>query len=236
MRRSTRRIFSLLLLGVFLALVLPFPAAAATRVVYQISVNDFSGLKAFSKLLGSFQQSEDWFWNFSSAPKLFLKIRIQQPQEDFKYEEQPAQEAGDAVPTQEKETTPGLHVLTLEEKQMLDLVNRERLRAGLQPLVVDPKLVQLARLKSKDMVEKGYFGHYSPTYGSPFAMMDSFGVSYRYAGENLAGAPTVEIAHRSLMNSPGHRANILNPNFQRIGIGIITGGPYGKMFTQMFAG
>jgi len=67
-------------------------------------------------------------------------------------------------------------------------------------------------------------------------MMKAAGVSYRYAGENLAGAPTVEMAHNSLMNSPGHRANILNANFTKIGIGVVSGGPYGKMFVQMFTG
>jgi uncharacterized protein YkwD len=64
--------------------------------------------------------------------------------------------------------------------------------------------------------------------------MKSYGISYKYAGENIAGAPTVEKAHSSLMNSPGHRRNILNPNYTHVGIGIIDGGPYGKMFTQLF--
>lgn len=131
--------------------------------------------------------------------------------------------------------TPG-GVLTADEQRMLDLVNAERSRAGLPALQVDPVLVQLARLKSEDMVAKGYFGHISPTYGSPFAMMDRAGVRYRYAGENLAGAPTVDVAHRALMNSPGHRANILNPHFTHVGIGIARGGPYGYMYTQMFTG
>jgi uncharacterized YkwD family protein len=119
---------------------------------------------------------------------------------------------------------------------MFKLVNQERTRAGLSPLTIDYQLVKLARLKSQDMVDKGYFGHDSPTYGSPFDMMSRAGVKYRYAGENLAGASTVEAAHRALMNSSGHRANILNPKFTRIGIGVVSGGPYGKMFTQMFTG
>lgn len=119
---------------------------------------------------------------------------------------------------------------------MLDLVNQERQKAGLKPLVADSRLVHLARLKSRDMVDKGYFSHNSPTYGSPFDMMKNAGVQYRYAGENIAGANTVARAHAALMNSSGHRANILNPNFTRIGIGVVSGGPYGKMFTQMFIG
>ena len=127
-------------------------------------------------------------------------------------------------------------VLTAQEQRMLELINMERSRVGLPALQVDPVLVGLARLKSEDMVANGYFGHISPTYGSPFAMMDRAGVKYRYAGENLAGAPTVEMAHRALMNSPGHRANILNPHFTHVGIGIARGGPYGYMYTQMFVG
>lgn len=126
--------------------------------------------------------------------------------------------------------------LTAEEQQMVNLVNAERVKAGLQPLQVDMTLVRLARMKSQDMIDKNYFAHQSPTYGSPFDMMRNYGVSFRYAGENLAGNQTVERAHAALMNSPGHRANILNPNFTHIGIGIVAGGPYGKMFTQMFVG
>lgn len=119
---------------------------------------------------------------------------------------------------------------------MLDLVNMERRNHGLSELEVHPGLVKLARLKSQDMITNNYFSHQSPTYGSPFDMIRSAGISYRFAGENLAGAPTVERAHTNLMNSPGHRANILNRNFTHIGIGIIDGGRFGKMFTQMFIG
>lgn len=127
-------------------------------------------------------------------------------------------------------------VLTVQEQQMLDLVNMERRNHGLSELEVHPGLVKLARLKSQDMITNNYFSHQSPTYGSPFDMIRSAGISYRFAGENLAGAPTVERAHTNLMNSPGHRANILNRNFTHIGIGIIDGGRFGKMFTQMFIG
>ncbi len=119
---------------------------------------------------------------------------------------------------------------------MLNLVNQERTRAGLSPLEMDASLVKLARLKAQDMINKGYFGHNSPTYGSPFEMMKTYGVKYSYAGENLAGAPSVSSAHKNLMNSSGHRANILNSNYTKVGIGVVSGGPYGKMFVQMFIG
>ncbi|MEL7563570.1 MAG: CAP domain-containing protein [Dehalobacterium sp.] len=126
--------------------------------------------------------------------------------------------------------------LTADEQKMVDLVNAERTAAGLPTLTVDMNLVKTARMKSQDMIDKNYFDHNSPTYGSPFDLMKSQGISYRTAGENLAGNQTVEAAHKALMNSSGHRANILNKNFTKIGIGIINGGSYGKMFTQHFIG
>lgn len=129
---------------------------------------------------------------------------------------------------------PGQSILSADELQMFDLVNEERKQRGLNELKIHEDLVNLARLKSRDMIDLGYFSHQSPTYGSPFDMMRNAGVAFSYAGENLAGASTVSRAHTSLMNSPGHRANILNENYTHVGIGIVDGGPYGKMYTQMF--
>ncbi|MGI5839101.1 MAG: peptidoglycan-binding protein [bacterium] len=126
--------------------------------------------------------------------------------------------------------------LSVDEAKMVEMVNRERALVGLIPLAVDKQLVLVARAKAQDMIDKGYFAHQSPTYGSPFEQMRAAGISYRYAGENLAGAPTLDQAHSGLMNSEGHRKNILNPNFTHIGIGVVTGGPYGKMFVQSFIG
>jgi uncharacterized YkwD family protein len=119
---------------------------------------------------------------------------------------------------------------------MVDLVNQERVRAGIAPLKVDPRLVALARRKAQDMVDNGYFDHRSPTLGSPFDMMRAAGVTYLRAGENLAGSSSVELAHRLLMASDGHRRNILDPNYTDIGIGAIAGSPYGTIFVQMFIG
>ncbi len=126
--------------------------------------------------------------------------------------------------------------LTAAEQKMVNLVNQERSKAGLQQLRVDMSLVELARKKSQDMIDRNYFGHNSPTYGSPFDMMREAGIRYSTAGENLAGAATVEAAHANLMASSGHRANILNPRFNYLGVGIVSGGPYGNMFTQLFVG
>ncbi|WP_027717151.1 CAP domain-containing protein [Desulfovirgula thermocuniculi] len=139
------------------------------------------------------------------------------------------------APPQPAPGTPAA-VLTADEQRMVELVNAERARYGLPALKVNPQLVQLARLKAKDMVENNYFSHTSPTYGSPFEMMRKSNVTYLYAGENLAGASTVEAAHQALMNSPGHRANILNPNFKEIGIAVVPGSVYGKIFVQLFKG
>jgi uncharacterized YkwD family protein len=124
--------------------------------------------------------------------------------------------------------------LTVDEQKMVVLVNKERTDRGLQPLQVDMSLVKVARMKSQDMITNNYFAHQSPKYGSPFDMMKAEGIKYTFAGENIAGASTVDIAHNALMNSPGHRANILNDKYTHVGIGIVKGGPYGMMFSQEF--
>jgi uncharacterized protein YkwD len=120
------------------------------------------------------------------------------------------------------------------EMQMLELVNRERAAAGLSPLENDPELTEVARKYSADMFARGYFSHYSPENKSPFDRMREDGVRFITAGENLALAPTLQIAHTGLMNSPGHRANILRPQFGRVGIGIMDGGRRGIMVSQEF--
>lgn len=120
------------------------------------------------------------------------------------------------------------------ELQMLELVNKERTKHGLKPLQFDPELVPVARAHSQDMFAKGYFAHDNLEGKDPFDRMRAAGVRFRSAGENLALAQTVEIAHVNLMNSPGHRANILNPSFGRVGIGILDGGFYGLMISQEF--
>jgi len=120
------------------------------------------------------------------------------------------------------------------EAQMLDMVNAERSAAGLRPLAPDPELTEVARLHSADMFARGYFSHVTPDGADPFDRIRAAGVTFRTAGENLALAPTLRIAHNGLMNSPGHRANILRPEFGRLGIGVMDGGTRGLMFTQNF--
>ena len=126
--------------------------------------------------------------------------------------------------------------LNEDEQTILDLVNKVRREAGLVELKVDTQMVNVARLKSQDMEDNNYFSHTSPTYGTPFEMLKSFGVSYKTAGENIAGHSTAENAFNAWMNSSGHKANILNSNYNYTGIGIVSSNRYGKMFTQMFVG
>lgn len=165
-----------------------------------------------------------------------LRNANSQPEAAPEQTDTPGEMAQQQTPTPAPAPAQAVQGLTADEQQMLNLVNKERTSCGLRPLQLDMDLVKIARLKSKDMIDNNYFSHQSPTYGSPFDMMASFGIPYRTAGENIAGSWSVEDAHRNLMNSDGHRKNILNPNFTHIGIGIVDGGPYGKMFTQMFVG
>lgn len=121
------------------------------------------------------------------------------------------------------------------EKSMLELVNIERNKIGEGSLVEDALLREVARNHCKDMFARGYFSHYTPEGKSPFDRMNQSGVKYLYAGENLALAPNTILAMKGLMNSQGHRENILSGNFNKVGIGAIDGGVYGIMFCQEFS-
>ncbi|MUG65985.1 serine protease [Paenibacillus campinasensis] len=108
--------------------------------------------------------------------------------------------------------------------QVVKLVNDERAKAGLSPLTVHDRLTTMAVDKAKDMSDNNYFSHTSPTHGSPFDMMKAYGISYRYAGENIAmGQRSAEEVMNAWMNSQGHRENILSPNFTMIGVGYYNG-------------
>lgn len=123
-----------------------------------------------------------------------------------------------------------------DERKMLELVNQERTSRQLGPVAADSQLRAVARAHSQDMLARGYFAHVNPDGLDPFERMDRAGVEYLYAGENLAFAPTIEIAHSGLMNSPGHKANILKPEYTKLGVGCIDAGIRGEMFSQEFKG
>jgi uncharacterized protein YkwD len=113
-------------------------------------------------------------------------------------------------------------------------VNNERTSRSLAALAFSDNLAAVARAHCSDMLKRGYFSHYTPEGLSPFDRMTEANIIFNNAGENLALAPNVDLAMKGLMQSPGHKANILSTNFHRIGVGVIDGGIYGEMFCQEF--
>lgn len=120
------------------------------------------------------------------------------------------------------------------EAKMLELVNEERAKEGLPALAADTALTRVARAHSQDMFARGYFAHVSPDGVTPAERVRGAGIRYLITGENLALGPTLNICHTGLMNSPGHRANILHKSYGRLGIGILDGGLRGLMVSQEF--
>lgn len=116
------------------------------------------------------------------------------------------------------------------EEQVAQLVNQQRTKAGLKPLTHRADVKNVAQKKAQDMINSNYFSHTSPNYGSPFDMLKTFGISYSYAGENIAkGQKTPQEVMNAWMNSSGHRANILKPEYDAIGVGY-----YHGAWVQMF--
>ena len=122
-----------------------------------------------------------------------------------------------------------------DEKEVFDLINKQRTNNGLAALKNDSEVQRVARIKAQDMVDNNYFSHTSPTYGSPFDMLKSFKISYKTAGENIAGNSSNSSAVTAWMNSSGHKANILNSNFNYTGIGVVSSPKYGKMYVQLLS-
>lgn len=132
--------------------------------------------------------------------------------------------------------TTNTSALTADELEVFNLINEQRKKNGLSALKIDSEVQNVARIKAKDMVNNNYFSHTSPTYGSPFDMLNSFKVSYKTAGENIAGNSSNSAAVTAWMNSSGHKANILNSSFNYTGVGVVNGSKYGKIYVQMFIG
>jgi uncharacterized protein YkwD len=199
----------------FLANLLLFlPIGGSLRVMARDSVV----AERFSALATPFQEQMEPV--FGDAINQSLELLTVHPESDELVE----------LPYKVTESEP---VASLEA-EMLDLINQERTAAGLSPLTMDPELTEVARAHSRDMFQRGYFAHLTPEGITPFDRIKAANVSYVIAGENLAHAATLAVAHNGLMNSPGHRANILRPEFGRVGIGILDGGEYGLMITQNF--
>lgn len=122
-----------------------------------------------------------------------------------------------------------------QANEVLNLVNQERKKNGLTALTLSSKLTSIANTKAKDMAVNKYFSHNSPTYGTPFEMLQKFGVKYKSAGENIAaGQKTPAQVMDSWMNSSGHRANILSKNYTELGVGFYAGGSYDTYWVQLF--
>lgn len=135
----------------------------------------------------------------------------------------------------QKLTVPTIDDIKTKEAEVVRLVNVERRKRGLQPVANNWQLGRVARYKSQDMINKNYFSHTSPTYGSPFDMMESFGIRFSAAGENIAsGQRTPAEVLAAWMNSPGHRANILSPTYNQLGVGLATSKSGKNYWTQMF--
>lgn len=135
------------------------------------------------------------------------------------------------APSQSTPTTTTSDINAFEQ-EVVKLTNAERTKAGLAPLQTDDKLMAAAREKSQDMQTKNYFSHTSPTFGSPFDRLKALGISYKSAGENIAqGQRSPQEVVQAWMDSPGHRANILNGSFTHIGVGYVKTGNY---WTQQF--
>jgi uncharacterized YkwD family protein/spore coat assembly protein SafA len=135
----------------------------------------------------------------------------------------------------QKVNVPNIADIKALENEVIRLVNVERSKNGLGQLTGDWQLSRVARYKSTDMRDKNYFSHYSPTYGDPFKMMHDFGITFYAAGENIAmGQQTPQAVMNSWMNSAGHRANILNPQFNEIGVGVAKTSSGVIYWTQQF--
>ena len=135
----------------------------------------------------------------------------------------------------QKITIPSIDDVKTLEAEVVRLVNAERAKRGLSMLSQNWEVSRVARYKSQDMIDKRYFAHQSPTYGSPFVMLDNFGIKFSAAGENIAyGQRTPTEVMNAWMNSPGHRSNILSATYNQIGVGVAKAANGTFYWTQMF--
>lgn len=131
-------------------------------------------------------------------------------------------------------TPPTSSNTTSNANVIINLINNARKANNLPLLSISNALNNVAQTKSNDMVKNNYFSHTSPSYGSPFKMMQGFGISYTSAGENIAGNPSLNDAVTSWLNSSEHKKNILSPNYNYIGVGVTKSNTYGYVISAMF--
>ncbi|MFA5577443.1 MAG: CAP domain-containing protein [Tissierellaceae bacterium] len=165
------------------------------------------------------------------APSRPVETPVETPAETPTRPSQPSRPVEPTNPA----PSPSISGLSAIEAEVVRLVNVERQKEGLRPLEASLELSNVARKKSEDMGKNNYFNHNSPTYGSPFDMMKSFGIKYGTAGENIAkGQLSAQSVVRAWMNSSGHRANIMNSSFTKIGVGYYQTSNGTNYWTQMF--
>ena len=198
------------------ALILPNGASAQSYANYSVNVKNTTTWNYFYTIPWN-----EFYKQPSSEPQNTQPANPVQPAQPAK----PIEQTPSVKPTQPAQTQNGMAVDKSQfATQVITLVNQERAKQGLKPLSGDAALNKMALAKARDMSQGKYFSHTSPTYGSPFDMMKQFGISYRYAGENIAmGQKTPAEVVNAWMNSEGHRANILSPNFTLIGVGYYNG-------------
>ncbi|MFD1020782.1 CAP domain-containing protein [Thalassobacillus hwangdonensis] len=234
-------------------------AQPSAKVFYKVQSNFGAGSfseEDINKFVNSFLKDYQIDWKQFQTPQAPqqqpkqeapAKPKVEQPKEEAP-KEQPAEQkaeapAAPAQPAPQQQEAPAEKPAAEQnqnsqlnefEQQVVELTNQKRQENGLQPLKVDTELSKVAREKSRDMAQNGYFSHNSPTYGSPFDMMKQFGIDYRTAGENIAkGQRSPQEVVNAWMNSEGHRKNILSSDFTHIGVGYVENG---NVWTQQFIG
>lgn len=227
MNKSVKSIIATLVIAGSITTTIPTMAKAAetnctTSVTQQIWLKD---------ILNKYPQFKNWTVVTSEKPTTTTtttnsSTKATQPTTSTK---------PNTTPTQPTQNNGQASTVNQEASEVIRLVNVERSKNGLAPLKANAELSKVATVKAQDMIDKNYFSHTSPTYGSPFDMMKKFGINYTAAGENIAyGQKTPDEVMNGWMNSSGHRANILNSNFTEIGVGVAkdkNGTPY---WVQMF--
>lgn len=150
---------------------------------------------------------------------------------DSSYDENLTIETSTNAETIETTSTPQL---SQDEQVFFNLINNKRIENNLPELELDETLLNIARLKGQDIAENKYFSHTSPKYGTIFEMLQNNNISYSKASENIARNINADSAINSLMNSPSHKNNILDSNFNYTGIAVVNSVDWGKIFVEIF--